>query len=342
MKHFMVIVWVKYSYRTLLFVVKHGSIADTKSDVFHVRDWVSFTVEGTLAETQAGSTVPRRQLGRYLRSLRVEAGLTVRAAAKELERSEPTLWRMESGMVAVRSLDVEQMCRLYGATEDMTKALMALARETKAKGWWQTYGDVVPEWFDLFVGLEAAAAKMAEYEHSLVPGLFQSEGYARTLITADHQGESDAEIARRVELRIGRQAILRRPIDPPLLQVALRESVLRTPVGGSAVMADQLDHLAEVSRLPNVSLRVIPASAGYHPGIVTGSFTILRFPLNGGGVDSEPPTIYQEMYTGALYLDKPAEVERYDAAFGAIWDTALNERSSRDLISRTAEEMRHE
>ena len=106
-------------------------------------------------------------------------------------------------------------------------------------------------------------------------------------------------------------------------------------------MADQLDHLAEVSRLPNVSIRVIPASAGYHPGIVTGSFTILRFPLNGGGVDSEPPTIYQEMYTGALYLDKLTEVERFDAAFEAIWDAALNERSSRDLISRTAEEMRH-
>ena len=95
-----------------------------------------------------------------------------------------------------------------------------------------------------------------------------------------------------------------------------------------------------MSQLPNISLRVIPASAGYHPGILTGSFTILRFPLNGGGVDSEPPTIYQEMYTGALYLDKPTELERFDAAFGAIWNTALGERSSRDLIARTAEDMR--
>jgi transcriptional regulator with XRE-family HTH domain len=293
-----------------------------------------------MAETLTGSTVPRRQLGRYLRGLRVEAGLTVRAAAKELERSEPTLWRMESGQVAVRALDVEQMCRLYGATDDMTKALMALARETKAKGWWQTYGDVVPEWFDLFVGLEAAANRMAEYEHSVVPGLFQSEGYARTLITADHTDESDAEIDRRVQLRMGRQAILRRPIDPPALRVVLRESVLCSRVGGVAVMAGQLDHLAAVSELPNVALRVVPASAGYHPGIVTGSFTVLRFPLNGGGQESEPPTIYQEMYTGALYLDKPAEVERFDAAFEAIWDTALDERSSRDLIGRTAEEMR--
>lgn len=295
-----------------------------------------------MAETPQGSTVPRRQLGRYLRGLRVEAGLTVRAAAKELERSEPTLWRMEVGQVAVRALDVEQMCRLYGAKEDMTKALMALARETKAKGWWQTYGDVVPEWFDLFVGLEAAATRMDEYEHSVIPGLFQSEGYARTLIGVDNPGETDEEIARRVELRLGRQAILRRPIDPPVLRVALGEPVLHRPVGGPAVMVGQLGHLAEVSKLPNVSLRIVPASGGYHPGIVTGAFTVLRFPLNGGGQESEPPTIYQEMYTGALYLDKPAEVERFDAAFEAIWNTALDERSSRNLIGRTAKDMRHE
>ena len=100
-----------------------------------------------MTESQAGSTVPRRQLGRCLRELRGSAGLTVRAAAKQLERSEPTLWRIESGLVSVRSIEVEMMCRLYGAPEDMTKALMALAKETKAKGWWQTYGDVVPEWW---------------------------------------------------------------------------------------------------------------------------------------------------------------------------------------------------
>jgi hypothetical protein len=193
---------------------------------------------------------------------------------------------------------------------------------------------VVPEWFDLFVGLEAAATRMAEYEPSLVPGLFQSEGYARTIIAADNPNETDAEIARRVELRLGRQAILKRPVDPPILRVALGESVLQSPVGGVAVMADQLGHLAEAAAQPNVSLRVVPASAGYHPGILTGSFTILRFPLNGGGVDSEPPTIYQEMHTGALYLDKPAEVERFDAAFEAIWDAALGERPSRDLIAK--------
>jgi transcriptional regulator with XRE-family HTH domain len=325
----------------LWFSVNHGSIAGIKSDVFHVHDWVSFTVEGTLAETQAGSTVPRRQLGRYLRSLRVEAGLTVRAAAKELERSEPTLWRMESGLVAVRSLDVEQMCRLYGATGDMTKALMALAKETKAKGWWQGYGDVVPEWFDLFVGLEAAANRISWYESALVPGLFQTADYARALIELDHQGASEGEIERWVQLRIGRQAILRRPIDPPVLQVALQETVLRCPVGGPAVIAAQLRHLVDASELPNVTLRLVPFGAGLHPGMMSGPFGVLRFPVNGGGLESEPPTVYADIYTGAIYLDKPHEVERYDRAFGDIWEASLGEDASRGLLLQAAEELRN-
>jgi transcriptional regulator with XRE-family HTH domain len=292
-----------------------------------------------MAEAQAGSTVPRRQLGRYLRELRGGAGLTVRAAAKELERSEPTLWRIESGLVAVRSLDVEQMCRLYGATEDMTKALMALARETKAKGWWQGYGDVVPEWFDLFVGLEAAANRISWYESALVPGLFQTADYARALIELDHQGASEGEIERWVQLRIGRQAILRRPIDPPVLQVALQESVLRCPVGGRAVMAAQLRHLADASELPNVALRLVPFRAGLHPGMMSGPFGVLRFPVNGGGLESEPPTVYADIYTGAIYLDKPHEVERYDRAFGDIWEASLGVDASRGLLLRAAEEL---
>src|ERR1035438_10402721 len=114
-----------------------------------------------MAETQAGSTVPRRQLGRYLRELRSAAGPSARAAARDLERSEPTLWRIETGQVSVRSLDVKAMCELYRATPEMTGALMALAKETKARGWWQAYGDVVPEWFDLYIGLEAAATRIS-------------------------------------------------------------------------------------------------------------------------------------------------------------------------------------
>jgi len=292
-----------------------------------------------MSETLTGSTVPRRQLGRYLRDMRNRAGLTVKDAARGLEWSETKIWRIETGQTSLRSFDVEVMCRVYGAAPDMTEALMGLAKETKARGWWQAYGDAVPEWFDLYVGLEAAASKLFLYGQELVPGLFQTEDYARTLITADHPEESDEESGRRVGLRMARQALVRRPIDPPLLQVALNESVLRRPIGGPRVMVAQLERLAAASKLPNVSLRVVPFSAGFHPGVLSGSFNILRFPLNGNGTESEPPTVYADLYTGALYLDKPNEIERYSEAFSGIWQHALDESASRELVSQAAEEL---
>ena len=293
-----------------------------------------------MADIQVGSTVPRRQLGRYLRDLRSAAGLTVRAAARDLERSEPTIWRIESGLTSTRSVEVKLMCELYGATAEMTAALMALAKETKARGWWQAYGDVVPEWMDLYIGLEAAANRISWYEPDLVPGLFQTGDYARALLRDDLPDRSEDEVDRRVQVRLTRQAILRRPIDPPLLRVVIRESVLRCPVGGNKVMATQLERLAEVSELPNVALRVVPFSAGLHAGMQSGSFEILRFPLNGNGEDSEPPTVYAEQYTGVLYLDKPHEVARYDQALGTIWEASLDENASRALLHEAAEELR--
>lgn len=294
-----------------------------------------------VADTLTGSTVPRRQLGRYLRDLRNAAGLTVKDAARGLEWSETKIWRIETGQTSLRSFDVEVMCRVYGVAADMTAALMGLAKETKAKGWWQAYGDAVPEWFDLYVGLEAAASRLLLYGQELVPGLFQTADYARALIAADHPEENDAEIDRRVQLRIARQALVRRPIDPPALQVALNESVLRWPVGGTHIMAAQLDRLAEASELPNVSLRVVPFSAGFHPGILSGSFNILWFPLNGNGAESEPPTVYADLFTGALYLDKPNEVDRYSDAFAGIWDKALDEPSARETVRQAAEALRN-
>jgi Domain of unknown function (DUF5753)/Helix-turn-helix domain len=294
-----------------------------------------------MTETLQGSTVPRRQLGRYLRDLRNAAGLTIRDAARPLEWSEAKMWRIETGQTSLRSLDVKAMCDLYRAAPDITTALMGLAKETKAKGWWQAYGDAVPDWFDIYIGLEAAAARLFKYEPELVPGLFQTEDYARTIIRAHNPDESEDEIQRRVQLRMARQAIVRRVIDPPLLHVALGEQVLRRPVGGPGVMAAQLDKLAKASELPNVALRVVPFDAEYHPGMLTGSFTILRFPLNGGGIESEPPTVYSDLFTGALYLDKPHEVERYSQAFGSIWEAALDDVASRGRIRQAAEEMRN-
>lgn len=294
-----------------------------------------------MPDVLTGSTVPRRQLGRYLRDLRNQAGLLVKDAARGLEWSEAKMWRIETGQTSLRSLDVEAMCRLYGAAPDITSALMSLAKETKARGWWAAYGDAVPEWFDLYVGLEAAASRLFLYEQELVPGLFQTEDYARTLIRADHPDEDEAETERRVRLRMARQSVVRRMIDPPALQVTLNESVLRWPVGGADIMAAQLDRLATASELPNISLRVVPFAVGFHPGIVSGSFNIIRFPLNGNGEESEPPTVYADLFTGALYLDKPGEIERYSQAYSSIWERALNEESSRDLILQAAEGLRN-
>ncbi|MFB6437015.1 helix-turn-helix domain-containing protein [Streptomyces sp. NPDC056411] len=289
-----------------------------------------------MAEGPTGSTVPRRQLGRHLRDLRNRARLTVRAAAKKLEWSEAKMWRIETGQTSLRSLDVQAMCTVYGAPSDLTEALMGLAKETKARGWWHAYGDVIPEGFDVYVGLEESAAGISWYESDVVPGLLQTERYTREVTRTHIRGISETDLDGRVRLRIERQALLTRATDPPILRVALGEAVLHRPIGGHEVMAEQLAHLIYVSELPNLTIRVVPFAAGMHEGVVTGPFEILRFPVNGDGVDSEPPTVYADGYTGGLYLDKPREVEQYDAAFEGIWESSLDEQASRRLMSEVA------
>lgn len=292
-----------------------------------------------MTEGTTGSTVPRRQLGRYLRDLRNHARLTVKAAATRLEWSEAKIWRIETGQTSLRSLDVEQMCRIYGAWADMTEALMALAKETKARGWWLSYGDVIPEGFDVYIGLEEAASRLCWYESELVPGLLQIEDYARALISTDNPGVGDAEIERRVQLRIARQTLLTRVTAAPELNVVLNEAILRRPIGGESVMARQLNRLIEVGELPNVSIKVMPFDSGLHHGVMSGPFVMLEFPMNGNGSVSEPPTIYVDGFTGALYLDKANEIERFGIAFKDIWGTSLNEVATKDLIARVAREL---
>ncbi len=232
------------------------------------------------------------------------------------------------------------MCRIYAAPPDLTGALMGLARETKAKGWWHAYGDVIPEGFDIYIGLEEAATQISAYQPELVPGLLQTEQYARAVIQADNPGVAAEEIDRRVHVRIARQALVRRQTAPPRLTVVLSEAIVRRPVGGTKVMAAQLGSLAESAALPNVALRVVPFTAGLHHGVMSGPFVILRFPLNGDGHDSEPATVYTDGFTGALYLDKPREVDRYASAFENIWSAALDQAASRELIRQAAEELR--
>ncbi|MGH3547075.1 MAG: helix-turn-helix domain-containing protein [Pseudonocardiaceae bacterium] len=293
----------------------------------------------TEAITTTGSTVPRRQLGRYLRDLRNKSRLTVRAAAARLEWSEAKIWRIETGQTSLRSLDVEAMCKVYGAPQDITEALMGLAKETKARGWWHSYGDAIPEYFDVYIGLEEAASHFSWYESELVPGLFQTEDYARAVIRADNPGVDDAEIERRVHVRLARQTLLTRLTNPPMFDVVLNEAILHRPVVGEEAACGQLKRLVEVSELPTVSLRVIPFSAGLHHGIMSGTFEILRFPVNGNGQDTEPPTVYVESFTGALYLDRPHELERYNTAFTNIWESSLDQRASQELITQVTREL---
>jgi hypothetical protein len=159
------------------------------------------------------------------------------------------------------------------------------------------------------------------------------------VIQADNPGVDDTEIEQRVHVRIARQALLTRVTDPPTLQVVLNEAILHRPVGGNKVRVRQLERLIEAGALPTVSLRVMPFGAGLHHGVMSGTFEILRFPLNSNGQDTEPPTVYVESLTGALYLDKPREVDRYDTAFTNIWVSSLDERASRELISQVAREL---
>ncbi|MFG2169880.1 helix-turn-helix domain-containing protein [Streptomyces niveus] len=293
-----------------------------------------------MTDRPTGSTVPRRQLGRHLRDLRNRARLTVRAAASKLEWSEAKIWRIETGQTSLRSLDVEAMCKVYGAPPELTEALMGLAKETKGRGWWHSYGDVIPENFDLYIGLEEAATRLSQYSAELVPGLLQTEEYARTLIRADNPADDDEEIERRVHVRIERQTLLTRVTSPPILEVVLNEAVLRRPVGGREIMARQLDRLTEAMDLPNVSLRVVPFAADLHHGLMSGPFTMLRFPLNGDGEPTEPPTVYVDGFTGDLYLDKANEVERYDGAFQAIWGDSLDHEETRRLLQQATRELR--
>ncbi|MET8311317.1 helix-turn-helix transcriptional regulator [Micromonospora sp. NPDC005173] len=290
-----------------------------------------------------GSTVPRRQLGRLLRQYRNEAGVTLDAAAEALEYSRQKIWRIECGTGSVRVLDVKAMCDLYGVSPEMTEAMRGLAVETKSKGWWHAYGDAVPSWFELYVGLESAASRLRGYDESLIPGILQTRAYADALFRLGRM-LSDDEREQAVEVRLQRQASLTRRLPAaPRLEAVLSEAVLRRTVGGQTTMAAQLDHVLKLAELPTVSVRVLPLAAGPQPGAVAGTFMILDFPPgNGGRAVPEPSVVYSESLTGALYLDKPDELAAYERVWRGLDSLSLHEAESKDMIKRITGEIRHD
>ncbi|MDG4831783.1 helix-turn-helix transcriptional regulator [Solwaraspora sp. WMMD1047] len=292
--------------------------------------------------TEVGSTVPRRQLGRHLRLLRERAHVTVKDAAERLEISPQKVWRIETGrgQERIRSLDVEGMCRVYAAPPDLTGALVALAKETKAKGWWQSYLDAIPEWFELYVGLEASANHIRKYEQVLIPGLLQTRAYAEALFRMHQPAITAEDLDRSVTVRQERQALLVRALPaPPVLRVMLSEAVLRQPLGGAATMTTQLRALRAASEAPHISIRVLPFAAGPTRAAVAGAFTILEFPTNFAGDPTEPPTVYSEALTGALYLDRPEEIAAYETAWQDLEIAALGEGESREMMGSIIKEL---
>lgn len=284
--------------------------------------------------TDAGSSIPRRQLGRILRQAREQAGLALEAAGSDLEWSRSTMYRIEGGQAAVKARDVEAMCRLYGTSGEMTEALKKLAAETKAKGWWHAYGDTLPAWFELYVGLEAAASRLRHWEPAALPGLLQTREYAEFLLRS-HPDIPPREVGRLVEVRMERQKILtRKKPEPPRLEVIVDEGVLRRPFPG---LVDQLEHLRQQAAEGVATIRIVPRSAPPNYALTNGGFVILEFPTTGLRTP-EPVTVYSESLTGALYLDKPTEVATYAIAWKVLEGLSLDPEDSADLLAQIAKE----
>jgi transcriptional regulator with XRE-family HTH domain len=260
------------------------------------------------APRESGSTVRRILLGGQLRRLREAAGISREDAGYTIRASESKISRLELGRVGFKERDVVDLLALYGGTDDAERdALLALAREANAPGWWHTYNDVLPSWFQVYLGMEGAASLIRTYEIQFVPGLLQTPDYARATAGAGQLGTPGEDIERRVSLRMTRQRLLTRA-NPPRLWAVVDEAVLRRPIGGPEVMRKQIEHLIDLAKRSNITLQVVPFRFGRHAA-EGGAFSILRFPE-----PDLPDVIYIEQLTSALYLDKREDVDQYTDA----------------------------
>jgi transcriptional regulator with XRE-family HTH domain len=275
-------------------------------------------------------TVRRRRLGAELRRLREAAGITCEQAGEHLDCSGSKISRIETARVPARAVDVQMLCQLYRATEELTARLTALARESKQAGWWQQY-DVLPDWFETYVGLEAAAATIRTYEIQLIPGLLQTPDYARALFEHSELN-GPQEVERSVSVRRARQEVLKG--DPvPQFWAILSEAALQRLVGGREVMRDQLLHLCTMSGLSNVTIQVIPNCVGAHPGMTT-PFVILSFADR-----ADPQIAFLDYLTGALYLERSNELSRYELVFNHLVAVAMPPRQSVEFIESAASQL---
>ncbi|WP_230203099.1 helix-turn-helix domain-containing protein [Parafrankia discariae] len=279
-------------------------------------------------------TVRRRRLGAELRRLRETAGVTADQARIHLDCAASKISRIELGRSPTTARDVADLLELYQVTDsDTVTALTALARQSNERGWWQSYGDLLPGWFDGYIGLETEASAITTYETQLVPGLLQTPGYAAAVLAAGVPRRSESDIARQVELRTQRQRLLTRD-RPPAVWAILDEAVLRRPVGGVEVLHAQLLHLLDQAQMPALTLQVLPFDAGAHPALGTG-FSVLRFDAGAGDED----VVYIEALDSAIYVERAADVRRYIARLDHIRAIALPPQQSLEMIKKVADDI---
>jgi transcriptional regulator with XRE-family HTH domain len=279
--------------------------------------------------TRRSPTVGRRRLGLELRRLREAAGVTIDAVADRLECSSSKISRIETGHTSATPRDVRDMLAVYGVVGPAAEDLVQVAREARQKGWWHLYGSVLT---GAYVGLEAAASWVWSYEGQVVPGLLQTEDYARTLISCARPGMTADDVDRRVRVRMARQSLLLQE-DALDLWAVLDETVFRRLVGGAAVMRPQLERLLAASRLPTVTIQVLPFAVGAHVAM-DGSFAIL-----GYDDPADPDVVFAENAAGGLFLEKDEELRRYHDIFDQLRATALPPMESVSFIASRLEEL---
>ncbi|MGY0017706.1 helix-turn-helix domain-containing protein [Streptomyces sp. YJ-C3] len=284
------------------------------------------------AGESSGSVVRRILLGSQLRRLRESRGITREAAGYSIRASESKISRLELGRVSFKARDVEDLLTLYGVTDEAERgALLSLVKEANVAGWWHSYSDVLPGWFQTYIGLEGAASLIRGYEAQFVHGLLQTEAYAHAVVARGMRGAAREDIDRRVALRLERQKLLVAERAPDI-RIVLDEAALRRVHGSPEVMRGQLEHLVTVSELPQLTLQIMPFSHGWHSG-ESGTFTILTFPES-----DLSDVVFLEQLTSALYLDKREDVAQYEKAMAQLQDECPSPEESRTLLRRILSE----
>jgi Domain of unknown function (DUF5753)/Helix-turn-helix domain len=280
-----------------------------------------------------GPTVLRILLGAHLRRLREHAGISREDAGYHIRASGSKISRMELGRVSFKERDVIDLLAFYGIADGEERdSLLQLTREANATPWWQKYQDAAPDWFGLYVGLEEAAQLIRVYEVQFVPGLLQTEDYARAVVLQGAPGLEPEEVERRVALRLGRQKLLTRD-NPPRLWAIVDEAALRRPMGGRDVLAGQIQRLMDLVSESNITLQVMPFKYGGHAA-EGGAFHIMRFPEA-----DLPDMVYVEYLTGALYIEKPEEVERYAAVMERLSVAGTSPERTREILAGLLKEI---